>query len=122
MTTKGKEYLFNSNLDFFEVYKYYLDLSIYLINIYVTTKNDDDKIDLFSIIANNVFYNLYIMNKTGNFPCKVDYGYKSKLHYDYDYENYWYRSKEENNISVSTFNSIIEIIIDILNTIKEEKL
>lgn len=46
----------------------------------------------------------------------IDKGYKSLLHYDYDKDNYWYRSNDQKNISISKLNTIIDIIKDILKS------
>lgn len=115
LTNKGKQYLSDTSIEFEDIYKYYLDLSIYLINVYMHTSSHEAKIELYSSIANNIFYNFYIMKKTGKLPCLVDCGYKSLLHYDYDNHNYWYRSKAENNISINKLDLIIEIIENILS-------
>ena len=56
------------------------------------------------------------MKKTHKFPLDIDCGYKSLLHYDYDTNNYWYRSNAENNISIDKLDSIIEKIKAIVNS------
>lgn len=120
LTNKGKNYLINNNIEFQKIYLYYLNLSIQLINDYTCTLKENDKKNLYSCIANNIFYNLYIMKKTRKLPCLVDYGYKSTLHYDYDNNNYWYRSNAENNIDINRLDSIIDKINHILNNIINE--
>lgn len=115
ITDKGNTYLSNNSIELKEIFKYYLDLSKYLIDTYKHTQNYDDKINLYSCIANNIFYNYYIMKKTNKLPCLVDCGYKVLLHYDYDSNNYWNRSRQENNISLDKLDLIIDKIDNILN-------
>lgn len=114
LTNKGKNYLLNNTIPFDSTYKYYLNLTNNLLSAYYN-KNGENKISLYSIIANNVFYNLYIMNKTEKLPILVDCGYKSVLHYDYDINNYWYRSNAENNTTIYELDLIIKTIKKILN-------
>lgn len=118
LTDAGKKYLLNNSIGIENICKYYLDLSIQLINIYRGTSNYEDKINLYSCIANNIFYNYYVMKKANKMPSLVDYGYKVSLHYDYDFDNYWNRSNQENNICLDKLDLIIDTIDNILNDLK----
>lgn len=54
------------------------------------------------------------MSEVNKLPVLVDCGYKSKLHYDYDIDNYWYKSQAENNISIIELDKTIDNIKKIL--------
>lgn len=110
ITENGKNFIINSNISFDRVHKYYQNLTNELINEYCELSRLEDKAKLYPIIANNIFYNLYIMSETNRLPVLVDCGYKSKLHYDYDTDNYWYKSQAENNVSIIVLDTIVDNI------------
>lgn len=114
ITENGKKFIINNNINFEKVHKYYQILTNKLINEYCELSQLEDKVELYSVIANNIFYNLYIMSEVNKLPVLVDCGYKSKLHYDYDIDNYWYKSQAENNISIIELDKTIDNIKKIL--------
>lgn len=113
ITENGKKFISNSNVEFDDVYTYYQFLTNKLVNEYCKSSQIEEKIKLYHIIANNIFHNLYIMNKTNKLSIFVDCGYKSKLHYDYDTNNYWYKSQAENNVSTKILDTIMKEIKNI---------
>ena len=114
ITENGKKFIGNSNVEFDNIYTYYQILTNKLVNKYCKSSQIEEKIKLYHIIANNIFHNLFIMSKTKKLPSSVDCGYKSKLHYDYDTNNYWYKSQAENDISTKSLDNIMEKIQNIL--------
>ena len=114
ITEDGKKLIKRSNIEFNQIYAYYQILTNKLVNEYYNSAQMEDKIRLYHIIANNIFYNLFIMNKTSKLPILADCGYKSKLHYDYDTDNYWYKCQVENNVSIRMLDTIMENIKNIL--------